>query len=442
MKKWGQSIFILFCLLVAQNTLFSQEKMTLTLDDCLMLALSQNPYYQVAKEKEVEATALVREAASRFFPTLNAMGINTLDEKLFVLEFPSLFPGEQAQKISIDFTKNYQLSLNFSLPLFTGGRLISGFKQSNYNLQSTKEGIRQSRHQLVFNVKKAFYGYLLAKDFFAVAEETMKLAEKQLINIKNLYEAGMAAKFELLRFEVQVANIKTLLIQAKNGLEVTELGLKTILGLELQRQIEVKGELTYTPMEADVNEFIAEALQLRPELNQLKYQGQMASEMLKIARASKMPTLALGGAFNYWGDKLSFAKGNWQNYYAINLVLTVPIFNGFAASAQVGQAKAVIKELEFTQKGMSDLVKLEVQQAVLNHKQAEESLRSQEKNVEVAKESVRLAELNFQEGLATSLDVSTSLLALSQAKTNYSQVLYDCAISVAQLEKARGGLEK
>jgi outer membrane protein TolC len=164
----------------------------------------------------------------------------------------------------------------------------------------------------------------------------------------------------------------------------------------------------------------------------------MAGELLKISRAAHFPTLAVGGAYNFWGDKLRFGKNAWQSYYSVNLVLDIPLFNGFSAQAQVGRSKAIMRELELTQKGMAEMIKFEVQQSILNYKQARESLLSQEKNVEQAQEAVRIAELNYSEGLATSLDVSTAQVALSQAKTNYSQALFDCVISLAQLEKAIG----
>ncbi|MCK4430734.1 MAG: TolC family protein, partial [Candidatus Aminicenantes bacterium] len=175
-----------------------------------------------------------------------------------------------------------------------------------------------------------------------------------------------------------------------------------------------------------------------PEISQLRYQKQMAGEALKLARAVNLPTLALAGTYNFWADKLNFRKDIWQSYYAVNLVLTVPLFNGFTTSARVAQSKAMIKEIELIRKGLRDVVKFEVRQAILRIKEAKESLLSQEKNVEQAQESLRIAELNFSEGLATTLDVSSVQAALSQAKTNYSQALYDYVISLAELDKAMG----
>jgi outer membrane protein TolC len=437
MKKAKSVILVLLMCLFVGKFSFSQEKMTLTLDDTIRLALSQNPYHLASGERVQAAKAIVREAAANFFPTLNAQGLHTLDEKVFSLEFPDPITGKP-QRVTMDFTRDYQFSLSLSLPLFTGGRLISGFKQAKYNLLSTEEGARQSENTTVFNAKTAFYGCLIAKEFVKVAEEAVEVAEKHLKNVKSLHEVGMASKFDMLRSEVRVANLKPQLIKARNNLEIAKLGLKALLGIDLSQSLEIKGELIYEAYEPDLEECLAKALRNRPEVSQLNYQKQMAEETVKLVRAADFPTVALSGTYNFWADKLNFQKDTWQSFYAINLVLNVPIFNGFSASARVAQSKAVIRELELTRKGLEKTVGFEVRRAILNLKEAKESLLSQEKNVEQAQESLRIAELNFSEGLATTLDVSSVQADLSQAKINYTQALYDYVVSLAQLDKAMG----
>jgi outer membrane protein TolC len=438
MKKARTFLLVAALMFGLYAVAFSQEKITLTLEDSIKLALEQNPFYLAEKAKEDQASYMVREAVSSFFPALNAQGTHILDKKVMTIDMPSFVPGMPPQKIKLDFTRNYQFSLSFSLPLSAGGRLVSGYKQANYNLMSTKEAIRQSMQETVFNVKKAFYGYLLAKKFVEVSEEAVSLADKHWKNVKSLYDVGMASKFDLLRSEVQVANLKPQLIRAKNGLSTAELGLKTLLGMDLKQLIEVKGELSYKEFEANVDAGVAQALANRPEMNQLKFQQQMAAEMLKMARGAYLPTLAIGGAYNYWGNEFKFTKDSWESYYSVNLVLNIPLFNGFVNSAKVGESKAVLRQLDYSRKGLSEMVKFEVQEAILSLEQAKESLLSQEKNVEQAQEAVRIADLNYAEGLATNLDVSFAQMALTQAKTNYSQALYDYALALAQLEKAIG----
>ncbi len=424
-------------------SLYAQDKLILTLEKSIHIALAQNPSHLVAGERVKSAESKLREAVSGFFPSLNGQGITTLDEKLFTLEFPSFIPGQPPQKVEVDFTRDYQFALSFSLPLYTGGRLMSGFKSAKFNLQASREAARQSTQTTIFNTKRAFYSYLLARKFVKVAEEAVEVSEKHLHNVQALLDVGMASKFDLLRAEVQVANLKPQLIRAKNQKKISELSLKTLLGLDLDREVEIKGELRFEPIQTDLKRSLSRAVEFRPELNQLRYQRQMAGELLKITRAARLPSVALAATYNFWGDALNFKRGLWQNYYTINLVLSVPIFNGFITSAKVAQSKSAIRELDLSQKGLTEAVRFEVRQAILKIQEARETLSSQEKNVEQAEESLRIAELNYSEGLATSLDVSSVQAALSQAKTNYSQALFDYVMAKAALEKATGiGLEE
>jgi len=146
MKNIKKYCLILFVLLIGVNFSFSQEKRILTLEDSLNIALKQNPYHLASQKKVDAAKSGVREAASGFLPALNAQGLYTLDEKAMELEFPSMIPGQPPQRVEIDFTRDYQFTMSLSVPLYTGGRLTSGFKQANYNVDAAKEAVRQSRH--------------------------------------------------------------------------------------------------------------------------------------------------------------------------------------------------------------------------------------------------------------------------------------------------------
>ena len=152
----------------------------------------------------------------------------------------------------------------------------------------------------------------------------------------------------------------------------------------------------------------------------------------------RLPTLSLSGSFNFWSDRLAFTGDTWQDYYNVNLILTLPIFNGLGPSARQAQAKSAVKEIELTMKGLKDGVKFEVSQAILKIDEARESLLSQEKNVEQAEESLRIANLNYTEGMITLLDVSAAQTALNQARVNYSQALYDFFVAVAEFERSLG----
>jgi len=104
----------------------------------------------------------------------------------------------------------------------------------------------------------------------------------------------------------------------------------------------------------------------------------------------------------------------------------------------MGQAKAQIQEIEFNEKGVVDRVLFEVRQAILKVEEAKETLLSQEKNVEQAQESLRIAELNYAEGLITILDIGQAQTALTQARVNHSQALFDYMLALAEVDRATG----
>ena len=438
MKKTSALVAALLIILGSGPAAPAQEKITLTLEKCLSLALSQNPFYLASQERTDAAQARVRQAAAQFFPSLTAQGLQNLDEKVFVLEFPSFIPGGRPQRVAIDFTKDYQFSLNFTLPLYTGGRLTSGYRSAKLNYLSSQESSRQTTNETIFNVKRGYCNYLLAKQLVGVTEEALNLAEKTLQDVKNMYEVGMASRLDLLRAEVRVANLKPPLIQARNNVAVAELSLKTLLGLDVAQPVEVAGEMTYTPVDINLEESLAKAVLNRPELSQLQYQKQMAGEMIKIARADYLPTIAVSGNYTTWADRLAFGKNNWQNFYAFNLVLSIPLFNGLQTPARVAESQALIREIDFTEKGLVNNIKFEVQAAYLTLNNAQEALLSQEKNIDAARESVRVAELNYGEGLITITDLGAAQVALSEARINYLRAIYEYTVSLAQLEKAVG----
>jgi outer membrane protein TolC len=433
------NIFLTLTLILAMGTIsFAQEKTVLTLEKSIELALSQNPYHLATEERIDAAQSQVREAVSGFLPHLSTNGMINLSEKLFQLEFPSMIPGEPPTRIEVDFTRDYQFTFDLSVPLYTGGRLKAGLKQANYNLKSTQEVVRQSKQITIFNTKRAFYGCLLAREFVRVAELALKDAEDLYKNVKSQYDVGLTSQFDLLRSEVRVVNLRPQLIQAKNSYETAMLNLKTLLGMDITVPIEVQGNLVYKPTSPDVEASVTKALQNRPEINQLMYQRKITEQTKIIARSQKLPTLAVSGQFNFWADRFRFSSDTWQDYYSINLVLNWPIFSGFGPSARMAQADSALREIDLTMKGLRDAVEFDVNQAILKIEEANETLLSQEKNVEQAEESLRIANLNFAEGMVTLLDISAAQTALTQARVNYSLAVHDYFVAVADYDRAVG----
>lgn len=412
------------------------ERFELTLNDSVRLALEKNPNILAMKKRIESAKSQEQGALSNFLPKLDLSAMRTVEEKLFTIEIPSFIPGQPPTVAKFDFTKDYQYSLRMTQPIFTGGKLISAYNQARLNLDLTEEMDSQIRQDLIFEVKKAYYGVLLSKEILKVSQDALSLAEKHLERTRKLLDAGVASKLDLLRAEVQVANLKPQVIRAKNACDLAEEGLKTLLGLSSEDEIILKENLSYKPAEIDQNKLLSFALERRPEINQLKIQRKMTLEMLKLAWASYIPNVAIAGEFNWRADRFSFSKGALENYYTVNLVVTLPIFDGFSRESKISQSKAELERIDYILKGVEQSISLDVKNAFLSFKEAKESYESQKTNVAQAEEAVRVAELNYEEGLATYLDVLSAHMALTEARTNLAQALFNYNVALAKIERA------
>lgn len=412
------------------------ERFELTLNDSVRLALEKNPNILAMKKRIESAKSQEQGALSNFLPKLDLSAMRTVEEKLFTIEIPSFIPGQPPTVAKFDFTKDYQYSLRMTQPIFTGGKLISAYNQARLNLDLTEEMDSQIRQDLIFEVKKAYYGVLLSKEILKVSQDALSLAEKHLERTRKLLEAGVASKLDLLRAEVQVANLKPQVIRAKNACDLAEEGLKTLLGLSSEDEIILRENLSYKPAEIDQNKLLSFALERRPEINQLKIQRKMTLEMLKLAWATYIPNVAIAGEFNWRADKFSFSKGALENYYTVNLIVTLPIFDGFSRESKISQSKAELERIDYILKGVEQSISLDVKNAFLSFKEAKESYESQKTNVAQAEEAVRVAELNYEEGLATYLDVLSAHMALTEARTNLAQALFNYNVALAKIERA------
>ncbi|MCK7541158.1 MAG: hypothetical protein MZV63_64865 [Marinilabiliales bacterium] len=314
----------------ARPVLAAQEPtatVVLTVDEAIAMALRQNPFHLASQEKIAQARAGVRQAVSGFLPTLNAQGTDTLDEKLFVLEFPSMVPG---QPPTADVHRLHQGLPDGLLvrpaPLrrrAADGRLQAG--QLRAQGQPANPSACPSRRP-----SSRPSGPSTATSWPRNSPRSPTKAwpwpKSSWNNVKNLYDVGMASKFDLLRSEVQVANLKPPghpgPQRRRRGRARPEDGLRPRPRHAPSRSRASSSRRRSIPRPEDV---VAEALAQRPELRQLDYQRLMAErDRSRWPAAPSCRPWPSAAQYNIWSDALNLRKGTWQNYYTISLSLIAP----------------------------------------------------------------------------------------------------------------------
>jgi len=420
------SLFAFTCVLSAWGA-----NRNLNLDQCLSIAYENNKTLLQLDEKIVAAKYKIEEARSGFFPQLSFSGSYTRLGRVPGFDVPGT-----TMKAEFGTANNYNLMLSLQQPLFTWGRVKNSYDISRYGFSLSREEYRKNRQEIKFNVVSLFYNILLAKELIKVREESIERIEDHLSTVQERYDKGYASEFDVLRVKVQLANAEPPLMQAKNLYQLTLDNLKNLLGISLKDSVNLDGSLTFDPIQVDQSQAEELAFENRSELKLMAQQKRVGWKALALAKAGNKPSLF--GTANYEYKRPFYSEDKWKTDWNFTLALSLPIFDGFLTRSKVKGAESDLKQLDMTEEQIQDLIRLEISQAISDLNLAKENILSQEQNVNQAKESLRIAKVQYQKGMLTNLELMDTEFALTVAETNYLQALSDYLIAKAKYEKAIG----
>ena len=426
-KKIVYFAIIIYLLFLNAIVLASEPQegiIVLTEKEAIETALRSN-YDILSKKEEIKAAcARLQQAWSQVFPHI-AAGANYTRY-------------EDHPFITYEDNRGYSFSVNQIL--FSGGRVANTIVAAKKALKATQEGSKELENKIIYSTKQSFYTVLLAEELVRIRKETLELAEESLSVTKKRYKNGEVSYYDLLRSEVEVANLKTQLIKAENFLKISLNYLKVLLGIDPSQEIKVKGEFKYVSQEIDLNREINLALKRRPVLKEVILQEKAAKAQVKAAFAGYLPQVNLNFT-DYANQREAFSTGRekYDDYWIAAVSVSMPIFDGFLTYAKVKEAKAKQRELEILKKKLEDSVKVEVKNAVLDLEAAKSSVETQKENVNRAKEAYQIIKERYAEGEASQLDLLDARVALSTAQVNFTQSLYDFIVARAKLNYVTGG---
>lgn len=438
MKKLISLILIFVSIGISQ----SKTAMILSLEDAVNLAIEKNAELKIASMEITKTEEKLREARSGLFPQLNASGQYQRYLELPVIFLPAGSPFGPTLKIGSDNAVNASLSL--SLPLFAW-QLYKGIGLASDALRISEENYRSVKNKVVGEVRKAFLTVLLARETKDVMSQSLKNAEDNFENIKKLNSAGQLSDYDVLRAEVQVENLKPLVLQMENNYKLAIEALKIAIGLTSDEVIDVKGnmEIADDYKIPTKQEIIDELLKNNPQLSILEKQLELYDDNISLEKGAYLPTLAGFGNYQYQAqaNHLRFSDYNWVKTFVLGLQLQIPIFNGFKTPARVNQAEISLEQAIEQKRNYTEAIKTQALSILYRVEQAYKRIQGQSKTVKTAQEGYEISLRRLKNNLATQLEVNDAELALRQAKLNRLQAIYDLKVAEADLDNVLGKIK-
>ncbi len=415
-------IFIILALYLPISV--AQDTLNLNLEKSIDLAIIKNHDLKIAKLEYQKAEEQITEAFGlsvlpKIKGTVNYRRAIRRGE--IILETP-FFSGSFPQGT----INTFSIGASLEQPLFTGA-VFYATRISKVYADISETGYYSSQANLIKDVKRAYYAYLLAKEFKNLSLVTLEAAEDNLKNSKALYEAGLAPEYDFIRAKVQVQNILPEVEQAKNSIKIAKNSLQFILGLDQEQPFIVEDSLAFTELPIDDYETSYSIMNNRNfTLRQLKLQIELQDKAVSFEFSKHFPELFLTGNWQTTAQENDRAFSRWRyiNSVYVGLNLKVPIFNGFQTTSRVQQAKIDLMKAEEEFLKTDQLFRNQLDDLLLRIEESKNKISAYAATIDEAQLGYDISVKRYSNGLGTQLENIDALVALTRAKINYLDAIF------------------
>ena len=399
---------------------------SLTLQQAIDFALKNNTDVKTQEEAIRIARAQYIQKRSSILPQVN-------------LTVESEHLNNAGATVSDGNTGNEIFSMmEVSQPVFSFGKLSQGIAIYQYAIQIQELKLEESKQSVIYQIASAFYDILLQEELVKVNEDALKTAEEHLQVAQLRFEQGINTQFDVTRAKVDIANRRPDLISARNELLKARQSLNQILNLPSNTVIKIDGKLNYLEYNPDSQKAWNIALENRPGLKSQKLTIQQNETNFHLRKALYTPNIYVGGDYTLVHSKFqghdSFDSQSWTGY----VKLTMPIFDGLNISGQIKEAKAALEQAKLSYEKTLLSAQTEVEQTILEIKKQKELVDATKEAIDLAQLSLSMAQLSYENGKATTLDVTDAELSLTTARSNWAKAIHDYLVALATLKKALG----
>jgi outer membrane protein TolC len=273
----------------------------------------------------------------------------------------------------------------------------------------------------------------------------LKSAEKQLTYnlgvVEKYFDQGMVSEYELLRARVEKLNLEPQLIAVESQLNLSRKRLKSFLGIALDEKIKLVPDYSDTTIISlpSVDSLFEMALKNRPEIKQAQLQKEGYKKAVRIARGNWLyPNVDLNAMYQVSGssDDLKLHEREVTKSWTASILLNIPLFDGGRTIGEVRKAKTDYYQALLAEEQARDDIRLEVEQAYDNLTMTRRAMELQRKTIDQAEEGLRIANLRYESGVGTQLEVLSAQTALTDARKNLSKAIHDFRLTKSALRKA------
>lgn len=450
----------------------AQETVTLTLDSCRALAMSNNKELRMADSKRQAAYYERKAAFTKYLPRISATGAYMHTSKEISLlsdeqkgklnnlgtDIAALAPALQGMSgmlngvgcslvdaLHTDTRNMGAVGVMLTQPVYMGGKIAAYNRITRYAEQVAARQHDLTMQEVIVEVDEAYWQIVALQSKKRLAESYLQLVQKLDNDVQLMIGEGFATKADGLSVKVKVNEAKVTMIQVDNGLALSRMLLCQLCGLDtgtpvrLADENEGQEQTDPVPVTADMQS----AMSLRPELSMLSLSADIHREKVRLARAEFMPTVALTGGYLANNPSVfnSFER-NMKGMWSVGVMVNIPLvtFGERVYKVKAARAEAATAMLKLDE--TREKVELQVSQNRQKVQEAAERLQTARRSCEEADENLRYATLGLQEGVIPVSNVLEAQTAWLKSHSEHVTSQIDLKLANLYLLKAAGRIGK
>ena len=427
---------------MAQQAAQPEQKLVLTLEQALEIALSENPTIKVA-DQQIEIKRYAKKGTyASLYPQIDG---TVTYQRVIQKQTMSMDMGTgepMTIRVGSDNSFNGGIALGMAV---VNAQLWESLKVSALDVELAVEQARSSRIDMVEQVTKAYYGILLAKQSHELYQRVYDNAVENNKIVKKRFEVGQVSEYDLITSNVSVQNSLPNVIEAEYTVTLALWQLKALLGIDLQKEIDVLGSLMDYVSALDKGYELSQLdLENNSTLKQLDMQEKMLEHALKITKLANVPSLSVNAAYLYTAlgnDGKFFVKTAWNPYAYAGLQLNIPIFAGGKRRAATREASLNLSNLQLQRENAERQLRVGIVQYLDNMQSSVKKYHASAATVDQAQRGYDIAVKRYDVGRGTLVDIDNSQVALIQSELSRNQAIYNFLTAKTSLDKVLGNYE-
>lgn len=417
-------------------------QMPLRLEDAQKRAIEYNQMLR-ASEAEVEQAQArkmqtwaghlphvkLSESGMRTNDAVNAFGVRLRQERFTQADFDV---GVLNAPPAIT---NFETLIEVQQPLFNGGQAIYGRKAAAAAQNASEGQFQRHQHLVKFQTAQAYWGAVLAQEALEAVRLGLETAKQHAENTQLRYQEETADLADVLAARVRVAELEGQELTAKNEVAAAYDGLAIVMGSDFDIEMTLLDSLVRKPVSFELANLIMAAQKSRPDLRASWHQERAAGYQVGVARAEMLPKV------NAFAQVALDAQDPFQRdgeRWMVGGQVSWALFSGGKTLGKVREAKAARAGAQAAAEFKRADVTREVRAAYRQVTAANAQVDIAQRAVGHAEERMRIAQLQYREGLSTSLDLLTAESELRRARVQLLRAFYDLNVGLADLELTVG----